>query len=366
MAIPRPRKNFDEPIPNESFSSPEVHSLKGPYWDMPIGPGLEFDPYGSVQTAGSTPSNPTNLLYGPNGFVGVGTGLEIDAEGNFVTTGGNVYCSPAYPDLPPSNPPYGCNTEVNTAGVTDFTNAWSGCDQLTEFPCVDASSVIYFGGNDNQWWGSGAWSYCSGLISFPLLDTSSALSFEFAWSYCYGLTEFPPLNTSHVYNFTYAWSYCYGLTSFPEIDTSSAERLRGTWASCTSLGVFPVLNTSSVSDFAGAWYNCSSLTSFPFLDVSSGKDFYGAWQKCTSLTTFPAGMFDNCSASPNYFVTFWNTWYNCALSEQSVDNILVSLDASGILNSRVDLNGGTSAAPGAAGAAAKASLQGKGWIVITN
>lgn len=50
---------------------------------MQIDGGLEVDSYGSVQTEGSTPSLPTNLLYGSQGLVGIGTNLYIDNEGNF-------------------------------------------------------------------------------------------------------------------------------------------------------------------------------------------------------------------------------------------------------------------------------------------
>jgi hypothetical protein len=72
-------------------------------------------------------------------------------------------------------------------------------------------------------------------------------------------------------------------------------------------------------------------------------------------------MFDTCTAT-----SFSTAWYNCALSQTSVDNILVSLDTAGQSNGIVDIWGGTSAAPSATGLAAKASLQGRGWTVITN
>jgi hypothetical protein len=72
-------------------------------------------------------------------------------------------------------------------------------------------------------------------------------------------------------------------------------------------------------------------------------------------------MFDSTTATYFYF-----TWKDCALDQTSVDNILVSLDTAGQLGGLVDIDGGTSSAPGTAGAAAKLSLQGKGWTVNTN
>ncbi len=72
-------------------------------------------------------------------------------------------------------------------------------------------------------------------------------------------------------------------------------------------------------------------------------------------------MFDSCLAT-----NFYEAWIDCALTEQSVDNILVSLDEAGQEDGTVGIDGGTNAPPGTAGLAAKASLEGKGWTVLTN
>lgn len=82
MNLPKPPQR-SVAIPNGPFYSPGVTSIKGPYWDMPIGAGLESDGLGSVQITGSTPSEPYVMLYGPNGYVGVGTGLTVSSEGYF-------------------------------------------------------------------------------------------------------------------------------------------------------------------------------------------------------------------------------------------------------------------------------------------
>ena len=79
MTLPK-RPERSTPVPNEPFSSPEVTSIKGPYWDMQIGSGLEADGQGSIQTDGSSPSAPSAVVYGPNGFVGIGTGLVVSDE----------------------------------------------------------------------------------------------------------------------------------------------------------------------------------------------------------------------------------------------------------------------------------------------
>jgi hypothetical protein len=72
-------------------------------------------------------------------------------------------------------------------------------------------------------------------------------------------------------------------------------------------------------------------------------------------------MFDTCLAT-----NFDGAWNNCALTEASVDNILVSLDEAGQEDGTVSIDGGTNAPPGTAGLAAKASLEAKGWTVTVN
>ena len=58
--------------------------------------------------------------------------------------------------------------------------------------------------------------------------------------------------------------------------------------------------------------------------------------------------------------------FNCALSQATVDSILVALDNNGYSNGDVELYGGTSAAPSVTGLAASSSLAAKGWYVETN
>ena len=122
-----------------------------------------------------------------------------------------------------------------------------------------------------------------------------------------------------------------------------------------------LVNTRGVTDLSGAWAGCTSITDFPLLEWDSCTNFYGAWQGCTSLVTFPAHAFDN-STSSNYE----GAWTSCALNETSVDNILVSIDSSGVTNGTLSIEEGTSSPPSSTGLAAKLSLQARGWTVTTN
>ena len=70
----------------------------------------------------------------------------------------------------------------NFGNVTDFREAWYGCESLTSFPFIDTSKGEDF---------TGTWRGCATLTEFPLLDFSSATTLNSAWSQCVLLKGFP-------------------------------------------------------------------------------------------------------------------------------------------------------------------------------
>lgn len=164
-----------------------------------------------------------------------------------------------------------------------------------------------------------------------------------------------------VTNFSYFWRDHFEITSFPTIDTSSGTNFSQAWYNCSGLTSFPLIDTSSGTSFEFAWRGCSGLTSFPTINTSSSTNFRFAWFVCSSLTSFPAGVFDTCPAT-----NFEGAFTGCALTQASVDNILVSINAAGKSGGTLNMNGGTSSPPSATGIAAKNSLIGRGWTVTTN
>jgi hypothetical protein len=161
-----------------------------------------------------------------------------------------------------------------------------------------------------------------------------------------------------VTNFSSYWRGWSELTSFPLINTSSGTGFQRAWQDCSSLTSFSPIDTSSGTDFTFAWLRCSSLTSFPLIDTSSGTLFFRAWQSCTSLTTIPAGLFDNVSGGQ-----FIDAFADTALTQTSIDNVLVSLVASGIAAGTRVFNQSGGSAPSAAGEAAIDTLRSRGWTV---
>ena len=183
-------------------------------------------------------------------------------------------------------------------------------------------------------------------------------NFDSYWRDWSEITSFPLIDTSAGTNFNNAWRKCSSLTSFPLIDTSAGTSFSIAWYNCSSLTSFPLIDTSSGTSFIATWRNCSSLTSFPLIDTSSGTDFARAWRGCSGLTTIPAGLFDNISGGD-----FSDAFTNTALTQTSIDNILVSLVASGIAaETRVFVQSGGSA-PSATGEAAIDTLRSRGWTV---
>ena len=211
-----------------------------------------------------------------------------------------------------------------------------------------------------------AWSDCAGLTSFPLIDTSSGRRFTVTWNGCSGITTFPLIDTSSAINFDFAWQNCSGLTSFPQIDASSVTNFGGAWAGCSGLTTFPVLDTSSGTTFSTAW-KAVGITTFPSLDFSSGTTFAGGWRESTSLTTYPANRFDSTGTLVS--LAFNNSWFQCALTAQSIENILTSLDTNGAQNITLGIHGGTNAAKttwSTAANTAYTNLINKGWTISYN
>jgi hypothetical protein len=238
---------------------------------------------------------------------------------------------------------------VNAPLSTSFDSAWQGTSSLTTFP---AGSTLGTGATNVNFFE--AW-YLSGLNSFGALDLSTGNNFTSAWKSCSSLTSFPAdakLGTeANNVNFTSAWRSS-GITSF-STPLPTATNASLAWLDCTSLITFnaPLPLATNVN---GTWYNCSSLTDF-------SADVFANWNP----SSLASGIFND-------------TWDGCNLTAQSVENILVSIDASGHYATTNKVSGGPALADAgididyngdpltAATTAAIDSLSGKGWQVYIN
>jgi hypothetical protein len=133
----------------------------------------------------------------------------------------------------------------------------------------------------------------------------------------------------------------------------------------TRLKSMPKVNTSVGTNFTLCWYTAAAPT-MPLLNLSSATNCTQFVVSMANLTTIKAGMFDSAKSK-----LYTNAFVNCALTQTSVDNILVSIAQSVVntptlTNGTLNMTGGTSATPSATGLAAKAALVAAGWTVSHN
>ena len=172
---------------------------------------------------------------------------------------------------------------------------------------------------------------------------------------------------TNTFSFDRAFMNCTSLTFFDFIDTSSSLSFFMTWANCTSLTALPNLDYSKASTLVGTFSN-TALKSWDCIGTLKASNYENAWFGCQRLVNFPAGKFDNTNFNlvPN---AFEGTFEGCALSAQSIRNILQSLVNNGSRNVTLSLNGGTNAAKSTWDSVTKKrynTLVKRGWKISFN
>jgi len=287
--------------------------------------------------------------------VGQGVGGLADLSGNDNhATQATVAARPIYQTAPDRVTIDGVDDRMTvTVPVGGFTGTMVlGTDQGTASYGVNIPAGPYeIGGRDGQYFPGTA--IVGQVIRDGALSAGDAAATE-----AYFVGEGATASYGAVTSFSQYWRDWSELTSFPLINTSSGTDFELAWWNCSSLTSFPLIDTSSGTSFSLAWRECRSLTSFPLIDTSSGTSFAFAWFNCNSLTSFPANAFDNIKGGD-----FTEAFTNTALTQTSIDNVLVSLVASGIAaGTRVfDQSGGS--APSSTGEAAIDTLRSRGWSV---
>lgn len=245
---------------------------------------------------------------------------------------------------------------LDTGSVTNMNSTWQGCSNMAgTFPQIDTSSVLTM---------NGTWQGCSSIADpFPLIDTSNAETLVNTWTSCSGLVTFPAIDTSACTDFTGTWTGCTSITSWAgQIDVSQSKTLELTFGGCSSATPTSwtggVTSTAHVENWTGTFKSCafatvpawvdtasattmketfnrnSSLTTMPALDITNVQTFEACWYLCTALN-FPADFFNSwdppSGPTSKCFTSTWITNTKSGhLSQQSVENILNSILASGV------------------------------------
>ena len=168
--------------------------------------------------------------------------------------------------------------QLDTSSVTNMSNMFYGCTNLTTIPLLNTINVINM---------SYMFNGCTNLTTIPLLDTSNVTNMHSMFNNCTNLTTIPLLDTSNVINMGTMFNGCSKLTTIPLLNTSKVTGMSGMFSACSKLTTIPLLDTSKVTGMSSMFSDCSSLTTIPLLDTSKVTDTRYMFQYCSNLTTIP-------------------------------------------------------------------------------
>ncbi len=262
-------------------------------------------------------------FYGKNG-VTTGT-LTANVSNSFADTNAEIYnkIQQAYNNMTPrvltdtdktidTNIyfiPTNSDNEVllDTSAVTDASNMFKYCRNLTTIPLLNTSNVT----NMKEMFNG-----CNNLTTIPLLNTSNVTNMRDMFISCSNLTTVPLLDTSKVTDMVDMFVGCASLTTIPLLDTNAVTNMQSMFRVCNNLTNIPLLNTNKVTSMKEMFSQCSNLIEVPLLDTSKVTNMHSMFISCTSLTTVPL-LSTNVVTDMNYMFN------NCPnLSDDSLNNIL--------------------------------------------
>lgn len=132
-------------------------------------------------------------------------------------------------------------------------------------------------------------------------DTENVTNMTNMFYNCANLTTIPQLDTSKVTNMNSMFYNCSKLTTIPPLNTSNVTSVYQMFYSCKSLTTVPQLNTSNITDMASMFYNCSSLTTVPLYNTSKVTNMSQMFWHCNNLQTVPAFDCTNVTNMNNIF-----------------------------------------------------------------
>lgn len=303
-------------------------------------------------------SGPT--VYGPFTFT-ADPSITVEGGPTYTTISGLVYFNqcPNFTEL--SLP----NTTINDGAFLRI--------QANENPLltIDISSLTELDGLDIQ--GSGAE---GGVLALDVTNLANVGANGLFIGYFPGNTSLSLPALTHVTGNIVITDFA-GITSLslPSLVSAGDELRLENYDALTSLEL-PLLATAG-DDLTFGLAQCTTF-SLPSLVSVGGSGFItiGYSDTVTSialpvLVTTSGISITQCPALQTLTISAaLQTSYldvdSAALTEAGVDAVLVALDESGVEGGTVNLSGGTSSPPGAAGLTAKTNLEGKGWTVAVN
>lgn len=256
---------------------------------------------------------------------------------------------------------------LDLSNATNITRLFAGCTSLTSFPIISIpSNVTNIAG------------LCEGLTqfnTFPYLDISNCTNGIYLFRNLTQNFTVPNWDYSNLSLVSYMFNGATGLTdsnmpstSTLNLDLANITSLQGFFQN-TSITTAPNWDFSNITNTESMFQQCSNLTTLPStLDFSSAEDVEEMFEQCTSLVTVPSGitwgsititddMFNGCTSLANFPAGVFDTgtlstvssqhryqFQLCALTAQSIENILVSFNTNTNVVPNIYVNAGTNAA----------------------
>ena len=166
-------------------------------------------------------------------------------------------------------------------GMKDFFNAGGKCKELT---ATNIDNFIKFEDTSSVTDMSDMFYACKNLTTIPLIDTSNVTDMTSMFYVCENLTTIPELNTGNVTKMDSVFYYCSKLTAIPALNTSNATTMISIFRECSELITIPELNTSNVRNMRNMFAGCTRITTIPKLDASNATDMGSIFYRCRNLT----------------------------------------------------------------------------------
>lgn len=139
---------------------------------------------------------------------------------------------------------------------------------------------------------------------------------------CKNLTTIPFFDISNSRSMQNMFYGCNKLTTIPEFNTSNVQNMYYMCCRCTSIKSIPPFNTSNVTNFGDMLDGCSSLQSLPLLDAGKVTNIGWFFGTTTISTLTDLGGFKNLKIN-------WNDNYGLAkcpnLTYESIMNVINNL-----------------------------------------
>ena len=167
-----------------------------------------------------------------------------------------------------------------TTTVKKFLDATKSAERLfSEYDGASVDNLIKYNDTRNVTNMTNMFYRCSNLTIIPLLDTSNVTNMSYMFYGCSSLTTIPELDTSNVTNMDDMFEGCSKLTSIPELDTSNVTSMFYMFAYCNNLTSIPALNTSNVTNMGSMFYNCTNIEQIHMINIGTNLDI----SPCTKM-----------------------------------------------------------------------------------